>query len=240
MVSRLKVFGATVAVAVLAMSTATTARADSGVSNGQTYGVTTTSITGSTPDNRGHWSAQVGQLSDGDTGVRDAFNQASAASARGQIDQILAAMSPDVEWSFESKSTVTFRAAAIAEVIKGVYYAKRAAHGTDSVSTVVIDSRSAKPVTLAGLFSNEQAGLNRLSEQTKLIFPQVYGGPAPMPDEQGNKPIPENFANWIPTSAGMQLHFTDYQFGHGLPVITVPWSALSDVLATDMVALTHD
>jgi len=232
--------GIAVAVAVLAVSTAATGRADSGVSHGQTYGVTMVPITGATPDNRGHWSAQIGQLSGGDTGVRNAFNKASDASARGQIDQIRAAASPDVEWSFESKSTVTFRAAAIAEVVEGVYYAKGAAHGSNSVSTVVIDSRSAEPVTLAGLFSNEQAGLNRLSEQTKLIFPQAYGGPAPMPDEQGNKPIPENFANWIPTPAGMELHFTDYQFGHGLPVITVPWSALTDVLAPDSIALTHD
>jgi hypothetical protein len=35
----------------------------------------------------------------------------------------------------------------------------------------------------------------------------------------------------------MEIHFADYQFGPGLPVITVPWTALSDVLAADMSAL---
>ena len=80
-----------------------------------------------------------------------------------------------------------------------------------------------------------------LSEQTKVIFPKVYGGTqGPMGDEQGNRPIAETFANWTPTAAGIELHFADYQFGHGLPVITVPWSALTDVLAPDMTALTHD
>jgi hypothetical protein len=58
-----------------------------------------------------------------------------------------------------------------------------------------------------------------------------------MRDEPGNRPVPQNFANWIPTAAGIELHFTDDQFGHGLPVITVPWSTVSDVLAPDMTAL---
>jgi hypothetical protein len=40
-----------------------------------------------------------------------------------------------------------------------------------------------------------------------------------------------------PTAAGIELHFTDGQFGHGLPVITVPWPTVSDVLAPDMTAL---
>nr|WP_224770161.1 RsiV family protein [Mycobacterium simulans] len=231
---------AVVVVATLSTPTSTS-RADSGVSNGQTYAVTATSITGATPDDRGRWNAQVAQLSGGAAGVRDAFNKAGDASTREQIEQMRADASPDTDWLFESKSTVSFRAVAIAEVIVGVYSAKEAAHPTNYVSTVVIDSRSAKPVTLADLFSNEQDGLNRLAEQTKVIFPRVYGGgPTPMPDEPGNKPIAANFANWIPTSAGMEIHFADYQFGHGLPVITVPWPALTDVLAPDMMALTHD
>ncbi len=83
--------------------------------------------------------------------------------------------------------------------------------------------------------------MNRLSEQTKLIWPKVYGhgNNGPMPDEPGNRPVEENFANWIPTAAGMEIHFADGQLGHGLPVITVPWSPLSDVLAPNMVPLTQ-
>jgi hypothetical protein len=39
---------------------------------------------------------------------------------------------------------------------------------------------------------------------------------------------------------GMEIHFADYQFTvHGLWVITVPWSALTDVLAPNMMALTQ-
>ena len=60
-----------------------------------------------------------------------------------------------------------------------------------------------------------------------------------MPDEPGNRAVAKNFANWIPTAAGIELHFADGQFGHGSPVITVPWSALLDVLASDMTALSQ-
>lgn len=199
------------------------------------------SLDGATPDSRGRWHGRVAQLSGGDPRVANVFNKASKASGNGQIDQMRADADPEIGWLFELNPTVTFRPVAVAELIVGVYSADRAAHPVNSVSTIVIDSRTARPITLADLFGNQQEGLNRLSEQTKVIFPQVYGnGSAPMADEPGNRPITENFANWIPAKAGMELHFTDYQFGHGLPVITVPWSALTDVLAPDMLALTHD
>ncbi|OBI78554.1 hypothetical protein A9X01_27270 [Mycobacterium asiaticum] len=219
-------------------ATSAPANPDSGVSQGQTYGITIISIDGATPDNRGRWHGRAAQLSGGDPRVADAFNNASRASANGQIEPVRAAADPDAEWLLELNPTLTFRPTAIAELIVGVYSARHAAHPTNSVSTIAIDSRTAKPITLADLFRNQQDGLNRLAEQTKIIFPQVYGGSTP--DEEGTRPIADNFANWIPTSAGMELHFNDYQFGHGLPVITVPWSALTDVLAPDMLALTHD
>lgn len=222
------------------MSPATSTRpnTDSGVSRGQTYGITIISIDGATADNRGRWHGRFAQLSGGDPRVADAFNNASKASANGQIEPVRAGADPEANWLFETNPTLTFRPAAIAELIVGVYSAEHAAHPSNSVSTVVIDSRTAKPITLADLFRNQQDGLNRLSEQTKVIFPQVYGGS--VPNEEGARPVIENFANWIPKAAGMELHFTDYQFGHGLPVITVPWSALTDLLAPDMLALTRD
>jgi hypothetical protein len=134
---------------------------------------------------------------------------------------------------------VTFRPTAVNELLVGVFYAAGAAHPVNYVSTIVIDSRTARPITLKGLFSNESRGLQRLSEQTKLIWPTVYGhgSSEPMPDEPGNQPREENFANWIPTTAGMEIHFADYQFGPGLPILTVPWTALTDVLTPEMIAL---
>ena len=155
-----------------------------------------TLIEGASANQRGQWRAEVAKLTRGDQRVADTFNKASDASGSGQIEQMRAEADPDAEWLLKSDPRLTFRAVAIAEVIVGVYSAKQAAHPTSYVSTVVIDSRTAKPITLADLFSNEQHGLNRLSEQTKLIFPKVYGGSqGPMGDEPGNRPI----ATTLPT-----------------------------------------
>jgi hypothetical protein len=220
-------------------STPTPNASQSGVSNGKNYDVAMTPIDGATSDAVGHWHAQAGQLSGGDPAVVEAFNKASVASARQQIDQARSEAAGQ-SWNFDVKSAVTFRPTAITELLTGVYYADGAAHPINYVSTVVIDSHTAQPITLKDLFVNEQSGLNRLSEQTKAIWPKVYGaGDGPMPDEPGNRPLEQNFANWIPTPAGVEIHFNDGQLGHGLPVITVPWSALSDVLAPNMIELSR-
>lgn len=214
------------------------AASESGESNGKTYTVAAATIAGATPDGGGRWHAEVAQVSGGDPSVAEAFNKAGDASARGQIEQVRTDADSVPSWTFEVKSELFFRPTALAQLLTGVYYAHGAAHPNNYVSTVVIDSRSARPITLSDLFSDEQDGLNRLSEQTKRIWPTVYGdGGEPMLDEPGNRPIAENFANWIPTADGLELHFADYQFGHGLPVITVPWAALTDVLAPDMTVL---
>ena len=215
-------------------STSTT----SGVSNGQTYTVAPSSSGDATSDGKGRWTLVVDTISGGDSRVADAFNQAVHASAAQQLDPVRRDADPDGTWSFDTKPQIFFGGASASELISGLYSHVPAAHPVNYVSTVVIDSRSGTPITLKDLFGDEQAGLKRLSEQTKLLLPAVMGtGATPMPDEQGNAPIEANFANWIPTAQGLEIHFADYQFAHGLPVITVPWSAVDDLLAPGMAAL---
>ncbi len=209
-----------------------TAAADTGTSNGATYTVATKSV-----DPGDGWKVDVGQLSGGDQAVASAFNAASVASGKtmdGMLDRDEVIRD---DATFEAKPEVSFRPTAISQVLTGVYFHQGAAHPLDYVTTVVIDSRSARPITLDDLFADKQAGLNRLSEQTKLLFPGLTGEPSPMSDRPGNAPVEENFRNWIPTADGLEIHFEDYQFAHGLPVITVPWSKLTDVLAPDMQVL---
>ncbi len=127
---------------------------------------------------------------------------------------------------------------AIAQAISGITV-MGVGHPPQDASSVVIDSRTAQPITLADLFVNEQAGLNRLSEQTKILIPEVTRIGGVMPDSPGNAPVAENFADWLPTADGMQIMFGESQFDYGPRgnSITVPWSALTDVLAPDMLAL---
>ena len=210
----------------------------SGFSNGQTYTVTQTGSGGATPDGTGRWTLTVNTIAGGDPAVANAFNQASNNSAQGQLDEARDGATTDGTWTFDTNPQIFFGGSSVSQLISGLFNAVPSAHPVNYVSTVVIDSRDAAPITLGRLFVDEQAGLNRLSEQTKLLLPAQTGvGPTPMEDEPGNAPVEANFANWIPTPAGMEIHFNDYQFFHGTPVITVPWQALDGLLRPEMYAL---
>lgn len=210
----------------------------SGASNKQSYSVTRSTAGDATTDGKGRWTLVVDTITGGDPRVASAFNSAVHASAAGQLGPVKGDADPDGTWTFETQPQIYFGGASVSELISGLYVHVPSAHPTSSISTVVIDSRTAKPITLADLFTDKQAGLNRLSDQTKALLPAVSGvGPTPMPDEPGNAPTEANFANWIPTPEGLELHFADYQFFHGTPTITVPWSALDGLLAPGMNAL---
>ena len=205
----------------------------SGVSNGKTYSVTVRSVDGGTPDGMRQWKVAASELSGGDSAVVEAFNNASQASAHQQIEAAQTDLHEGFSWTLEGNSDVTFRKIAIGQVITGNAYTPNTAHPASFVNTIVVDSRTAKPIMLVDLFTNQQAGLNRISEQIRVVEPTI-------PDQPGIEPKAENFASWIPTTKGMEIHFADYQIGaHGLFVVTVPWSALTDVLATNMQALTQ-
>lgn len=214
-----------------AASSADTAR---GTSNGQTYTVTPTKTEGTTSDGNGKWTLVVDLVSGGDKNVADAVNRAVKASATDQLESFKRDAGSNGTWNFDTEPSLHFGGAAIAELITGTYMHADAAHPLLSTGTVVVDSRSAKPITLGDLFTDKDAGLKQLSEQSKLLLPAVLSIPAPMGDEPGNAPTEANFTNWIPTPAGMEIHFADYQFGHGRPVVTVPWPALDGLLAPGM------
>lgn len=112
------------------------------------------------------------------------------------------------------------------------------AHPTPLVATVVVNTDTATPVTLSDVFPDLQAGLQRLSEQSALLLPDTAAGPNFQ--RSGIEPTESNFANWLPTPEGMEIHFGDYQVGPhavGLVTVTVPWDALADVADPDVVAV---
>jgi hypothetical protein len=213
---RLAAMGAALMAAAIGLSAP--AAAETGVSNEMTYFVAITPIDGATTDRMGTWDARIAELSGGDPAVVEAFNQASRASAQEQIDRAEMESNLGEHWNFESHGQVVFRSIAVGQLILGTHY--YGAHPTSYISTVVIDSRSADPIMLTDLFSDEQAGLNRLSELT------------------GAEARAENFTNWVPTSDGLEIHFAPYQFGIALPETkTVAWAALADLLAPVMTGI---
>ena len=213
-----------------------TSAARTGVSNGKTYMVDRSASDGAATS--GSWSLVMDTISGGDPRVAEAFNDAVHAAAQGLLDDATRGAKPQGQWTFQTSPQVFFSSASISALISGTYNDETAAHSAGSVINVVIDSRSARPITLSELFTDDQAGLNRISEQTEILLPPAKGATAtPMPNIPGNKPLLENFDSWIPTPAGLEIHFADYQFIHGTPVITVPWAAIDDLLAPGMEAL---
>lgn len=194
------------------------------------YSVQMDTLEGSTDDHTGMWKAQVGQLVGGDERVANAFNGASRRSVTGLIDDARSDARSD-SWGLDANSTISFRSSAVSQVTVGVYYARGAAHPVYYIATVVLDSRDAEPITLQDLFTNKQAGLKRLSEKSASILGIDSNTP-------GLRATDKNFANWIPTAKGFEIHFADYQLGHGLRVTAIPWSDIADLLTPSMNALT--
>lgn len=191
---------------------------------------------GATDNNAKTWNISVDLISGGDPQVTRVFNESARAVVNRQLGSYQHGDTVS-SWTFQTTPTIYFGGASIAELIEGVFMGKGAAHPLNTIGTVVIDSRSGKPLTLSDLFTDKQAGLNRLAEQTKKIFPTQYANSVLLDDDPGVAPTDENFAHWVPTPPGLVLFFSDYQFGHGTPRITVPWPALHDLLAPGMEAL---
>jgi hypothetical protein len=225
-----------VGVAAAVFTSSGVAVAETGVTNEITYDYAVTVVEGATDDLRGTWSIEIGKLAGGDPAVAEVFNHASETVAREQLAAVKAGVSGGrTEWNFESYATVSFRSIAVAQLTFGTLY--YGAHPSHEIATIVIDSRSTDPIMLTDLFTDPQAGLNRLSDQTKVILSSEHGLEIAS-DEPGAAPIAPNFANWIPTAEGLEFHFEPYQFGPRLPeVITVPWAAVSDLLTPAMADL---
>ncbi|MDH6677056.1 hypothetical protein M2284_001254 [Rhodococcus sp. LBL1] len=199
------------------------------------YTATAVRITGDT--GRVRYDVLVPQVEGGDPAVTAEFDESMRAALQDQIDGW-----PGQRFTLESRnesSVVHIGSRVLSGLLVTSWNADPpGAHPTPLVATVVIDADDAQPITLDRLFPDLQAGLNRLSEESARLLPATAAGPNF--EREGIEPKRENFANWVATPAGMEIHFNDYQVGPhaiGLIVVTVPWDRLSDVVAPDLVGV---
>ncbi|WP_027500793.1 RsiV family protein [Rhodococcus sp. UNC363MFTsu5.1] len=193
------------------------------------YTATTSRSTGDT--GRVQYDVTLPRIEGGNPAVAAEFNESVAAALQDQID------GPGDE-----RFTLTGREAFArvgGRVVSGLLVTSwnanpPGAHPTPLVATVVVGADDAEPITLSALFPDLQAGLSRLSEESARLLPATAAGAEF--EREGIEPTELNFANWLPTPAGMEIHFSDYQVGPhaiGLVVITVPWDRLADVIAPE-------
>ncbi|MFM1722771.1 RsiV family protein [Rhodococcus sp. PAM 2766] len=197
------------------------------------YTATTVRVTGD--NGRVRYDVVVPQIEGGDPAVAAEFDESMRAALQDQI----------AGWQGDRFTLeATDRSAVVhigSRVVSGLLVTSwnadpPGAHPTPIVATVVIDADDAQPITLDRLFPDLPAGLDRLSEESARLLPATAAGPDFQ--REGIEPKQENFANWVATPAGMEIHFSDYQVGPhaiGLIDVTVPWERLSDVVAPDLV-----
>lgn len=186
---------------------------------------------------RVRYDVTVPQVEGGDPAAAAEFNESMRAALQDQIDG-----SAGERFTLETRDesgVVHIGSRVLSGLLVTSWNADPpGAHPTPLVATVVIATDSAQPVTLATLFPDLQAGLDRLSVESARLLPETAAGPEF--ERGGIEPTRQNFANWLATPAGMELHFTDYQVGPhaiGLVVVTVPWDRLVDVMAPAMVGV---
>lgn len=190
------------------------------------YAFTSTRVTGST--DRVVYDVTIPQLVGDDPAVVDEFNESIRAALQDQIDGF-----DDASFSLsDAPAGPTYVGPGAASAVLNTTWDANppGAHPTSIGATVTVNTRTATPVTLQDLFPDLQTGLTRLSDESAKLLPSTAAGPEF--DASGIEPIERNFANWVPSAAGMNIRFGDYQVGPhaiGLVDVTVPWSALTDV-----------
>ena len=193
------------------------------------YTKTSIQVQGNTPNNSSY-DVDLPQVDGANAAVTKEFNESIRAALQDQIDrngdQAFTLTGGDSEVSHIGE-----------HVIGGLLLTSwnavpPGAHPSALVATVVINTDTAQPITLDALFTDKAAGLRRLSTEAANLVPTTAAGPDYFTG--GIEPTEANFANWLPTPSGMEIHFTDGQVGPhavGLIVVTIPWENLSDVLA---------
>ncbi|TMS53366.1 RsiV family protein [Mycobacterium sp. DBP42] len=180
------------------------------------------------------YKAELPQLKGGDAAVRDKFN----ASMRAALDDYLkptennlpVTVAPGV-LAEDARSEVTHvGTGAVAGVLLLNIFVDHAAHPFNTVSTIVIDAHTAKPIMITDLFTDRTAGLNALVDG---IEAQIAAD-----DKLANQPAPEpvadQLANWLPDDDGLVVYISvAHVLGDYYPV-TVSWDALAGVLAPGM------
>ncbi|WP_415837827.1 RsiV family protein, partial [Smaragdicoccus niigatensis] len=172
-------------------------------------------------------------ISGDDLAVVDRFNNSVLSSLHDQQVALGNDGSTSGYWTVSSQDA---QAVIGTDVITGLlitsvnHHDPMSAHPTPHIATFVINKATAQPVMLTDLFTDQHEALQRLSNEARQQIIAKIGSV----DESGIAPTAKNFANWIPTSYGIEIHFDDYQVGPhaaGLQVVTMPWSVFAGVLA---------
>ncbi|MDJ0396073.1 RsiV family protein [Rhodococcus sp. G-MC3] len=190
------------------------------------YSFSTVRVAGST--DRVTYDVSIPQIEGPDPAVVGEFNESMHAAFQDQIDGFA-----NARFSLaDARPGPTYAGSSVVGAVLNTSWDANppGAHPTYVIATVTVNTATAEPITLHDVFPDLQVGLQRLSEQSALLLPSTPAGTDF--EASGIEPAESNFANWVPSSAGMNIRFSDYQVGPhaiGLIDVTIPWGALADV-----------
>ncbi|MEB3050813.1 RsiV family protein [Mycolicibacter sp. MYC123] len=197
-------------------------------------------ISGSSPDGLGTWAVHYQRLGTDDA-TAGIINDHIDAEANREVTQAVWDGSTRRPWTFDAAGTVSIRATTVSEVFVGSYNTAEPHMPMQSVGSVVCDAGSGDIITWDNLFGDKTAGLIRLGEQVEVQVSKVVS-PTQLRDwrRAGQfAPVDVNFKHWIPTDQGIEFHFPPGQFGPGVKIVTVPWSAIHDQIVPRYLSITE-
>ncbi|MGV0625105.1 hypothetical protein [Mycolicibacter minnesotensis] len=180
------------------------------------------------------YEAELPQLRGGDAAVREKFNTDMRAALdhylqptedNAPVTVVPGGLPPDHRSAVSQIGT-----GAVAGVLLLNIYVDHAAHPFNTVSTTVIDVRTAQPITLTDLFTDPTAGLAAMVAglNAKIADDEVLAGQLPP------EPVAEQLMDWVPADDGLVIYMSvAHVLGDYYPV-TVGWDALAGVLKPGM------
>ena len=171
---------------------------------------------------------QLPQLDGGNAAARNRFNQGMQTALDDLINQFSdqrggAQIVAGRLWPGDESSRVTGVTEHLVAGMAVFNWDSHGAHPNQELATVVINTATARPITFADVFPNQEVARARLSE----LVPQL--------DQTGRlrgQPVQyEKFLNWLPTPDGLRVYVrVAHVIGDFAPV-TVPWDKIRDLVA---------
>jgi len=194
------------------------------------------SSTGHSPDGLFTWTLNVDTISGGDAKVAAAFNATVNAAAQQQRDTYKPVTDVARPTTFDTTPTISFSDGSVSELLVGLLKCRGRSpsdlfgqHGGRGLAHGYSDHPQ-EPVHRRA----EGSGPDLSADQNAFCPMDAWW---PGRRNPGAAPTEANFEHWLPTAQGIEVHFEDYQFGHGLPVLTIPWPTFDDLLAPGMTTL---
>ncbi|WP_166903782.1 RsiV family protein [Mycobacterium sp. DL440] len=174
------------------------------------------------------------QLRGGNTAVRDRFNTGMRAAlgdclkpSEGNAPVTIA---PAVLGEDDRSEVSHIGTGAVAGVLLVNIFVDHAAHPFNAVSTTVINARTAEPIMITDLFTDQTAGLSALVDGIKAEI----AGDEKLANQAAPEPVADQLANWVPDDDGLVIYLpVAHVLGDYYPV-TVDWDAIAGVLAPGM------